>query len=185
MGKRHLQRIVALKTLYQLEFSNNQGASIEECFKNAISSLSEEKVIDLDISQVDFTYAQSLTAKIIEKKDIIDKIIAKAIEKWPIDQLSNVDKNILRIGVYELIFENYDATPPKVSLNEAIELGKEFGGGSSGKFINGVLGTIYKELGEPRKDDTSKNKNKQDINEPTKSSESNNFDARKKSEDKN
>lgn len=170
MGKRHLQRIVALKTLYQFEFENNKNGLIEECFKNAISSLNEEKITDLDISQIDFAYAKTLVTKIIEKKEIIDKIIAKAIENWPLEQLSNVDKNILRIGIYELIFENYDATPPKVSINEAIELGKEYGGSSSGKFINGVLGTIYKELGEPRKDDTSKGKTKQNVNDQTRTS---------------
>ncbi len=185
MGKRHLQRIVALKTLYQFEFNNNKDASVEECLQNAISTLREEKITDLDTSQIDFGYAQTLVNQILGKKEIIDKIITKAIEKWPIDQVSNVDKNILRIGAYELIFENYDATPPKVSLNEAIELGKEFGGSSSGKFINGVLGTIYKELGEPRKDDTSKNKNKQGINEPTNSKGSNNLESGEKSENKN
>lgn len=157
MGKRHLQRIVALKTLYQLEFNNNNSEKSEDSFNNSIESLNFDNITDLDIAKIDFSYAKKLYQSIIEKKDIINKIIEKAVAKWPIDQLSNVDKNILRIGIYELIFEDYDATPPKVSLNESIELAKEFGGGSSGKFINGVLGTIYKELGEPRKNEISKN----------------------------
>ena len=69
-----------------------------------------------------------------------------------------VDRNILRLGIYELLFGNYEEVPPKVAINESIELAKSFGGESSGRFINGVLGTIYRELGEPLKNDVSKNK---------------------------
>ncbi|MCX6758664.1 MAG: transcription antitermination protein NusB, partial [Candidatus Nealsonbacteria bacterium] len=77
---------------------------------------------------------------------------------WPIDQISIVDRNILRIGLYELLYEDKKAVPPKVAINEAIELGKNFGGDSSGKFINGVLGTIYKEIAktEPPENDEEK-----------------------------
>jgi N utilization substance protein B len=71
-----------------------------------------------------------------------------------------VDRNILRLGIYELIFGNYEEVPPKVAINEAIELAKTFGGESSARFINGVLGTIYREMGEPMKNDESKNKEK-------------------------
>jgi len=76
----------------------------------------------------------------------LDKIIAKAAPEWPIDQITIVDRNILRIGLYELLYANKDEVPPKVAINEAIELAKSFGGESSGKFINGVLGTVYKEI---------------------------------------
>lgn len=158
MGKRHIQRIVALRTLYQLEFFANKN--FEELLRNSIEVLKKENLIGIEIDKIEFLYAKELVENIIKRKDIIDKIIRKAIAKWPIEQLSLVDKNIIRIGIYELVFGNYDSTPPKVALNEAIELAKEFGGQGSSKFVNGVLGTIYKELGEPRKNETSKKKNK-------------------------
>jgi len=91
-------------------------------------------------------FASELTAGVIGKMGTIDKIIEKAAPQWPIDQISVVDRNILRLGLFELIFEDKKAVPPKVAINEAIELAKNFGGESSGKFVNGVLGTIYKEM---------------------------------------
>ena len=75
----------------------------------------------------------------------IDEIITKHAPEWPIDQIPPVDRNVLRIGVYELMF--LKQVPPKVAINEAVELGKTFGGESSGKFVNGVLGALYKEAG--------------------------------------
>ena len=93
----------------------------------------------------------------------IDDIIQKAAPQWTIEQISFTDRNILRLGIYELLYSNYDEVPPKVAINEAIELAKAFGGPSSGKFVNGVLGTIYREMGEPRKDEQSK---KQTIETP-------------------
>ena len=74
----------------------------------------------------------------------IDKIIEKTAPEWPIDQITIVDRNILRIGIFELMYSKQ--VPPKVAINEAVELGKTFGGSSSGKFVNGVLGTLYREM---------------------------------------
>ncbi|MEK7503749.1 MAG: transcription antitermination factor NusB, partial [Patescibacteria group bacterium] len=76
----------------------------------------------------------------------IDKIIEKAAPEWPLDQITIVDRNVLRIGLFELLYSNKEEVPPKVAINEAIELAKTFGGESSGKFINGVLGTVFKEI---------------------------------------
>jgi len=76
--------------------------------------------------------------------DIIDQIIAKTAPEWPLAQINILDKNILRIGVYELLFGNRKNVPPKVAINEAVELAKNFSGESSRKFVNGVLGTIFK-----------------------------------------
>lgn len=76
----------------------------------------------------------------------IDKIIVQTAPEWPIEQITVIDRNILRLGIYELMFAR--EVPPKVAINEAVELGKAFGGESSGKFINGVLGTLYKQLPE-------------------------------------
>jgi N utilization substance protein B len=88
----------------------------------------------------------------------IDKIIEKVAPQWPIDQIAMVDRAVLRLGIYELLFGNREEVPPKVAINEAIELAKTFGGDTSGKFVNGVLGTIYREIGEPGKDDAPSKK---------------------------
>ena len=76
----------------------------------------------------------------------IDNIIKKAAPEWPIEQVSIIDRNALRIGLYELLYANSEEVPPKVAINEAIEIAKNYGGPNSGKFINGVLGTVYKEM---------------------------------------
>ncbi|TFG35144.1 MAG: transcription antitermination factor NusB, partial [Parcubacteria group bacterium] len=80
-----------------------------------------------------------------------DKIIEKVAPEWPINQITIIDRNVLRIGLYELLFGNKKEVPSKVAINESIELAKSFGGESSGKFINGVLGTVYKEIEEREK----------------------------------
>ena len=98
-------------------------------------------------------FIYDLVNSAIGKIPEIDKIIEKAAPQWPINQIAMVDRAVLRLGIYELLFGNRDEVPPKVAINEAIELGKTFGGDASGKFVNGVLGTIYREIGEPGKDD--------------------------------
>jgi 8-oxo-dGTP pyrophosphatase MutT (NUDIX family) len=85
-------------------------------------------------------------------------IITKAAPDWPLDRIAPVDRNILRIGLYELLFADRAQVPAKVAINEAIELAKTFGGDSSGRFVNGVLGAVYKEIGEPGKDEVGKKK---------------------------
>ncbi|MEK9175673.1 MAG: transcription antitermination factor NusB, partial [Patescibacteria group bacterium] len=101
-------------------------------------------------------FGEQLVKGVLERQAEIDDIIAKAAPEWPIAQIAPVDRNVLRVGLYELLFGNRTEVPPKVAINEAIELAKSFGGDSSGRFVNGVLGTIYRELGEPGKDDSSK-----------------------------
>jgi len=95
---------------------------------------------------------------VIENKETIDEIIVKAAPDWPLEKINSVDRNILRLGLTELLFGNHAEVPPKVAINEAIELAKTFSGDSSGKFVNGVLGAVYKEMGEPGKDQISKKK---------------------------
>lgn len=102
----------------------------------------------------------NLLKGILEKQKDIDLIIEKAAPDWPIDKISVMDRNILRLGLFELLFSNRSEVPPKVAINEAIELSKAFGGETSSKFVNGVLGAVYKELGEPGKEETSKDKKK-------------------------
>lgn len=100
----------------------------------------------------DASFVEALVGSVVAKMPQIDRIIERCAPEWPLEQITPVDRNVLRIGIYELLFGKRDEVPPKVAINEAIELAKTFGGESSGRFINGVLGTIYREIGEPMKD---------------------------------
>ena len=101
-------------------------------------------------------FARKLLNGLIVHKKEIDNIIEKAAPDWPIDQIAIMDRNALRIGLYELLFADRGEVPPKVAINEAIEIAKNYGGPNSGKFINGVLGTVYREIGEPGKEEHAK-----------------------------
>ena len=100
----------------------------------------------------DVSFIEELMKGIIAKQTELDDIISKAAPEWPIDKISPIDRNVLRLGLYELLFADRAEVPAKVAINEAIELAKTFGGDTSGRFVNGVLGAVYKELGEPGKD---------------------------------
>ena len=111
-----------------------------------------EKVVEKNIKEFgpgleDTGLVWQIVTGVVKYLFDIDKIIATSAPEWPIDQITIVDRNILRIGLYELLYANKEEVPPKVAINEAIELAKSFGGESSGKFINGVLGTVYKQIG--------------------------------------
>ena len=101
---------------------------------------------------------EELLLGVVDRIPDIDMIIEKAAPEWPLDRISMVDRNILRIGLFELLFADRSKVPAKVAINEAIELGKSFGGDNSGRFINGVLGAVYKELGEPGKEEAASRK---------------------------
>ena len=112
-----------------------------------------EKIIERNIEEFgpgleDESFIWQLVTGVVANLKEINEIIARAAPQWPISQISIVDRNVLRIGIYELLYEDKAAVPPKVAINEAIELAKAFGGENSGKFINGVLGTVYKEIEE-------------------------------------
>jgi N utilization substance protein B len=98
-------------------------------------------------------FTVDLLNTVLAKQRDLDLIIEKAAPAWPIDKISVIDRNVLRIGLAELLFGDRSQVPPKVAINEAIELAKAFGGDNSGKFVNGVLGAVYKEIGEPGKDE--------------------------------
>ena len=102
-------------------------------------------------------FAEHLLEGTLRERQTIDRLIEKCAPEWPLEQVTVIDRNILRLGIYELMFGNYDEVPPKVAINEASELAKTFGSDSSPRFVNGVLGTIYREMGEPMKDDISEN----------------------------
>jgi len=106
----------------------------------------------------DDIFVNNLVDSILKKKTVIDEIITKAAPDWPIEKISVIDRNILRIGLTELLFGDRKDVPPKVAINEAIELAKTFGGENSSKFVNGVLGAVYKEIGEPGKEEISRKK---------------------------
>ena len=110
-----------------------------------------EVIVDRNIKDFgpgleDTNFVRSIATGVVQHMSAIDTIIEKAAPEWPIAQIPLVDRNVLRIGLYELLYANKDEVPPKVAINEAIELAKTFSGKVSGKFVNGVLGTVYKQL---------------------------------------
>ncbi len=145
MANRHLSRSIALQTLFAWDFNGKKKSSLEGIFGHTV----EEFAPGID----DTDFAKDLVWGVGKNRKEIDALITKSAPDWPLEQITNVDRNVLRIGIYELQFANAEDVPPKVAINESIELAKTFGGASSGKFVNGVLGTIYKEMGEPRKEE--------------------------------
>ena len=137
MGSRHLSRSIAMQSLYEKDFMGD---------KVGLNEILDRNIQEFGPGLEDTEFARKIALGVSENMDKIDKIIEKAAPEWPIEQINIVDRNVLRIGLYELIYSNKDEVPPKVAINEAIELAKMFGGESSGKFINGVLGTVFKEL---------------------------------------
>lgn len=154
MANRHLQRSVAMQSLFEWDFQGGKEKGVEEIIKRNIQEFAP------GIEESGFV--ENLVKGTLKNKSKIDEMIEKCAPEWPINQITVVDRNILRLGIWELIFGNYEEVPPKVAINEAIELAKTFGGESSARFINGVLGTIYREMGEPMKDDESKKKEKKE-----------------------
>lgn len=140
MSNRHLARTLAMQTLFLWDFNEKKGGNIEDINKQVFSNFAP----DFD----DQGFSEDLVKNILKNIDEIDKYIIKYATEWPLDQITIVDRNILRIGVYELVFSN--DIPAKVAINESIEIAKAFGGASSGKFVNGVLGAIYKDIGEKK-----------------------------------
>ena len=138
MASRHLSRSIAMQTLYEWDFSGKKQDSLKKIL--------EKNIEEFGPGLEDKDFVRSLVEGVVSHISKIDKVIEKAAPEWPIEQITIIDRNVLRIGLYELLFGNKEEVPPKVAINEAIELAKSFGGESSGKFINGVLGTVYNEL---------------------------------------
>jgi len=162
MANRHLSRSIVLQTLFEWDFlpldkknTNSSSAEIKNILKRNLKEFAP--------GFEDDTFVLSLLDQVLEKQKIIDEIIEKAAPDWPLEKISIVDRNILRIGLAELIFGNRKEVPPKVAINESIELAKTFGGENSSKFVNGVLGAVYKEIGEPGKEQTSKKKKQAEV----------------------
>lgn len=152
MANRHLARSIVLQTLFEWDFNgNNNAGTLDILLRN---------VEEFAPGVTDVSFMQTLVKGVLEKQSEIDQIIEKAAPDWPLEKISTVDRNILRLGLFELLFADRSEVPAKVAINEAIELAKTFGGDTSGKFVNGVLGAVYKEIGEPGKEDESPKKKK-------------------------
>ena len=138
MSARHLSRSIAMQSLYEWDFYDPKDQNIDE--------IVDINILEFGAGLGDDQFARNLVKGVMENKTALDQIIVKTAPEWPLEQINILDRNILRIGLYELIYENKEEVPPKVAINESIELAKNFGGESSRKFINGVLGTVYKEM---------------------------------------
>ena len=143
-----------MQTLYEWDFWGRDDSKISEILERNIKEFAP--------GLEDDKFVRDLVEGVLSHREKIDKIIEKTAPEWPIEQVNFIDRNVLRIGIYELLFANREEVPPKVAINEAIELGKSFGGNTSGKFVNGVLGTIYREIGEPGKDEGGPRKGKKE-----------------------
>ena len=137
MASRHLSRSIAMQSLYEWDFSEK---------KADLKKIIEKNIKEFGPGLEDTSLVWQLVTGVVRHISGLDKIIEKAAPEWPLGQITIVDRNVLRLGLFELIYANKEEVPPKVAINEAIELAKSFGGESSGRFVNGVLGTVYKEL---------------------------------------
>ncbi|MBP9748698.1 transcription antitermination factor NusB [Patescibacteria group bacterium] len=147
MSNRHLARTIAMQTLYEWDFHGKAPKTISIMLSRNITEFAPEFE--------DTAFAQGLVSGVVEHLSDIDTAITTYAPEWPIEQITIVDRNILRIGVFELVYA--EAIPSKVAINEAIEVAKAFGGESSGRFVNGVLGAMYRDRtsrGEIKKTDT-------------------------------
>ena len=138
MASRHLSRSIVLQSIYEWDFHNKGEGELDPILKRNIEKFGP------DLESLDFI--EKLEKGVLKSLSKIDKLISISAPERPIEQISIIDRNILRIGLFELLYANKDEVPPKVAINEAIELAKNFGGENSSKFINGVLGTVFKEM---------------------------------------
>jgi N utilization substance protein B len=153
MSTRHIARTLALQTLFELDIKNELASSIE-----AVEPILLRNCEEFGEGIKDISFAKEITGNALSRRTTIDDIITRAAPDWPLEKIGVVDRNILRIGLTELLFGDRAQVPPKVAIDEAIELAKSFGGETSGRFVNGVLGAIYKEMGEPEKAQVTKTK---------------------------
>jgi transcription antitermination protein NusB len=135
-SNRHLGRIVAMQTLYEYDFRGGEAAQLD------LPAILQRNLDEFRDNIDDTAFVEDVVSGTHTNSQQLDAIIAPAAPEWPVEQIAKIDKIILRIGVYELCLKR--EVPPKVAINEAVELAKTFGGENSSKFVNGVLGTIYR-----------------------------------------
>ncbi len=150
MANRHLSRSVVLQTLFEWDVRNLSA--------DAARAALARNAVEFAPGAADLPFMEELLLGSIGRRNDLDLVISKAAPEWPLDRIAPVDRNTLRLGLFELLFADREKVPAKVAINEAIELAKSYGGENSGRFVNGVLGAVYKELGEPGKDETGKKK---------------------------
>lgn len=153
MSTRHIARTIALQTLFELDVRGELGSTFE-----AVDPIIVRNTLEFGEGTKDTTFTKNIIANALSRRITIDDIITRAAPDWPLEKIGVIDRNVLRIGLTELLFGDRAQVPPKVAIDEAIELAKSFAGETSGKFVNGVLGAIYKEMGEPEKTQTTKTK---------------------------
>jgi len=153
MASRHLSRSIAMQSLYEWDFYDQRGNLVE--------------IVERNLKEfgpgLDGAFCFELVTGVVKHLKEIDEIIKKSAPQWPLEQMPLIDRNVLRIGIYELLFGDKKAVPPKVAINEAIELAKGFSGESAGKFVNGVLGTVYR-LSLEASEQKSESENKREGN---------------------
>lgn len=140
-SNRHLGRIISLQSLYEYEFRSKAGdetADIDEIVAKNIEPYSK--------ALGDTEFVRDLTKGVLEESEKLDEELQPLAPEWPISTIAAIDRNILRIGLFELT-RRADSVPPKVVINEAVELAKSFGADNSSKFVNGVLGTAFRNIG--------------------------------------
>jgi N utilization substance protein B len=138
-SNRHLGRIVALQSIYEYKFrqeSNDLAAELED--------IVDQNLIRYDKELGDKAFVKSLAVDVVKASAKLDAIIQPLAPEWPLSQISTVDHIILQIAAHEIL-NSKGVVPPKVAINEAVELAKEFGSDNSSKFVNGVLGTLYRQ----------------------------------------
>jgi transcription antitermination protein NusB len=150
-SNRHLGRIIALQTLYEVEFREEAGDKTVELSEVLARNISRyQKAVD------DKSFIERLVIGVSKEESKLDDVLRPVAPEWPIEQIARMDRVVLRIGLYELIYEK--DVPPKVVINESVELAKSFGGDNSSKFINGVLGTVLRNLEGKKKNGTKASK---------------------------
>ncbi len=138
-SNRHLGRIVALQTLYELDFRREAG---DESFD--LGLVLKRNVARYESTVDDVFFIEQLVRGVAQHEQDLDEELRPLAPEWPLEQIARMDRVVLRMGLYELKYE--EDVPPKVVINEAVELAKAFGGDNSSKFINGVLGTALKNI---------------------------------------
>ncbi|MBR0480535.1 transcription antitermination factor NusB [Candidatus Saccharibacteria bacterium] len=157
-SNRHLGRIITLQSIYEYEFREKAGDATADLDSIVAKNI---KPYEKALGDTEFVYA--LSRNVMDHAKELDEILRPIAPEWPISEIAAVDRNVLRIGLYELKFSNA-TVPPKVAINEAVELAKAFGSDSSSRFINGVLGTAFKQLGLG--DDKDSKSNEQSTSKP-------------------
>ncbi len=139
MANRHLSRSIAMQILFEWDFKKTSAKELQQIILRTIKEFAPKNEESVE-------FVRELVNGVKDNLAEIDELIKKYAPEWPLEQITTIDRNVLRLGIYELIFS--ENIPSKVAINESIELAKTFGSESSGKFVNGVLGSIYKERTE-------------------------------------